>query len=136
MYYLRTRYECAYMFKIPITILMILLIATQTFSKWCLIAEYQVRKEYIAKNLCVNRFNTYSCCKGKCYLTRRLAQDESQQQAPDKGGVREETLLQVHAADFVLPEPVSFLYHHHHSTRHLNGMSQEHVLAFYPPPRA
>ncbi|HLZ87173.1 MAG TPA: hypothetical protein VKQ52_08035, partial [Puia sp.] len=64
------------MFKYPVTILLILLVATQTFSKWCLIAGFQVNRDYIASNLCVNRLNAISCCKGKCFLNKSLADDE------------------------------------------------------------
>jgi hypothetical protein len=34
--------------------------------------EYAVFKEYIAKNLCINRTKPKSCCEGKCYLEKQL----------------------------------------------------------------
>jgi hypothetical protein len=121
--------------KYPVTILLLLLIALQTFSKWCLIAEFQVNRDFIAKNLCVNRFSPCACCKGKCYLNKKMAADESQQQAPGKGSQRDETLLQVHKPGNLLPEPVLFLSMIDHSTRHLDGCSQGWSLCFFPPPR-
>jgi hypothetical protein len=36
------------------------------------ILDYLMHKDYIAKNLCVNRNKPHSCCKGKCYLVKQL----------------------------------------------------------------
>jgi hypothetical protein len=36
------------------------------------IVDYIINKEYIAKNLCVNRDKPKSCCKGKCHLVKQL----------------------------------------------------------------
>lgn len=77
------------MLKIPVTIVLILLIALQTFSKWCLILEFQVNRDAIAKNLCINRKNaTAISCYGKCQLSRRLKQenkDNTPERKPDNG---------------------------------------------------
>lgn len=122
------------MYKYPVTILLILLIALQTFSKWCVIVDYQVNKEYIAKNLCVNRFRPSCCCHGKCYLNKKMAADESQQQAPGKGSQKDEVLLQVHTPGNALPEPAISLVHTTHSTRYLSGLSRVFLSSFTPPP--
>ena len=37
--------------------------------------EYYTFREYIAENLCVNRDNPESCCEGKCYLEKRINED-------------------------------------------------------------
>ena len=123
------------MFKYPVTILLILLITLQTFSKWCLIAEYRVNRDFISKNLCVNRSNPVSCCKGKCYLNKKIATEESQQQAPGRGAQREEVLLQQHTPDKLLSEPVLFVTGIDHSTRHLDGVAGDWSLSVYFPPR-
>ena len=75
--------------KYLLTILLILVVALQTFSKWLVILEYKINENYIAKNLCENRKNAVSCCRGKCYLAKQLTKDENQQQSPFKGGQRE-----------------------------------------------
>ena len=64
--------------KYIITILLIVTIAIQTFSKWFLILQYEIHKDYIANNLCVNRSKPSSCCKGKCFLQKKLFADEDQ----------------------------------------------------------
>jgi hypothetical protein len=126
------------MFKATTTILLILLISLQTFSKWCVILDFQVNRDFIARNLCINRINRegVSCCKGKCYLNKKMAADESAQQAPGKGGQRDEVLLQVHHPDNPLPQPQITVTLIIHSTRHLDIPSQEYLFAFFPPPKA
>ena len=34
--------------------------------------EYAVNKDYIAKYLCINRFDPLNCCKGKCFLEKQI----------------------------------------------------------------
>lgn len=123
------------MYKYPVTILLILLVAAQSFSKWCLIAEFQVNRDFIARNLCVNRLNPISCCKGTCFLNRKLSDDENKQQAPVKGGQQEEILLQVHHPANLLPEPVVVLMRVTHSTRYVERGMQQYVPSFFAPPR-
>jgi len=114
---------------------LILLIGAQTFSKWCLILEYQVNRDFISKNICVNRSTPLSCCKGKCYLNKKMADDESSQQVPGKGSQKDEPTLQVHQPENLLLRPLMTITLITHSTRHLTGQSQEHILSFFPPPR-
>ncbi len=134
-HYLCVRCIVSPMFKYPVTILLILLMAAQSFSKWCLIAEFQVNRDFIAKNLCVNRLNPISCCKGTCFLTKSLADDENKQQAPAKGGVRDEAPMQVHRPAHLLPEPVVTILVLRHATRYLDRATQEYLPSFFAPPR-
>jgi hypothetical protein len=39
--------------------------------------EYAVNKDYIAKNLCINRDKPKSCCAGKCHLKKELAKSDT-----------------------------------------------------------
>jgi len=122
-------------YKYPVTILLILLIAAQSFSKWCLIAEFQVNRDFIARNLCVNRLNPISCCKGTCFLNKKLADDENKQQTPVKGGQQDEILLQVHRPANLLPEPFVIIAQVTHSTRYVERGMQEYLPSFFAPPR-
>jgi len=121
--------------KYPVTIVLILLMAIQTFSKWCVILEYQVNKDFIARNLCINRAKPSCCCQGKCYLTKKMAADESQQQAPGKGGQKEETTLQLFETKNVLFVPVFTEVRLTHSTRYIARPTQDHSLSQFQPPQ-
>jgi hypothetical protein len=123
------------MLKYPVTILLLLLTVVQTFSKWCLIAEFRIERDFIARNLCVNRLRPCCCCKGKCYLNKRLAEDQAQQQTPGKGAQHDEIPLQVVRTTNILPEPVAAILHRRYSTRYLNDEPQDYIPAFFAPPR-
>lgn len=115
--------------------MLLLLTAVQTFSKWCLIAEFRIERDYIAKNLCVNRFKPCCCCKGKCYLNKKLAEDQSQQQTPGKDAQHEEIPLQVSRTMNILPEPVVTILPYRPATRHLDDEPQDYIPSFFAPPR-
>ena len=34
--------------------------------------EYAVNKDYIAKNICINRADSHSRCEGKCFLEKQI----------------------------------------------------------------
>lgn len=71
------RYLCPQM-KLLAVILFSSLLLTQTFSKWLLIADYTINKEYIAKNLCENRSKPKLHCNGKCQLMKKMAAEEDE----------------------------------------------------------
>jgi hypothetical protein len=121
--------------KYPVTILLILLMALPTFSKWFLILEFQVNRDYIAKNFCVNRSRPSCCCHGKCYLNKKMATDESNQQAPGKGGQKEESPLQIFTPVNQLPELLSPVIIAVNPTRYLLSSSQEHTLSVFQTPQ-
>jgi len=52
----------------------------QTFSKALIVAEYQLNKEYIAKNLCVNKSRPKMHCNGRCHMMKKMKQEEKQDQ--------------------------------------------------------
>lgn len=55
-------------------------IILQSLSQSCIVAAFYLHREYIAKNLCINRFDTVPVCKGQCVLEDRLEKNEKQQQ--------------------------------------------------------
>lgn len=64
---------------IAVPILM-LLIMSQTFSNWFMIMSFKLNQEYIAKNLCENRYRPQLNCKGNCVLMKKLRQQEKEEQ--------------------------------------------------------
>ena len=62
---------------ILVPILMILIL-TQTFSKWLVVLEYSINKDFITEKLCVNKARPQLKCKGKCQMMKRLAEEEKQ----------------------------------------------------------
>lgn len=58
------------------------LVLLQTFDKATIIIHYQMNKDYIIENFCVNIDEPELMCSGKCYLSFELAQQEQEQQNP------------------------------------------------------
>lgn len=48
----------------------------QMFSQLGVLAGYELNKDYIASVLCVNRDKPEMHCDGKCYLKKKLQQDQ------------------------------------------------------------
>jgi len=48
------------------------------------VIDYLIHKDYIAKNLCVNRKKLHSCCKGKCYLVKQLKKTSANTEGDSK----------------------------------------------------
>jgi len=61
-------------------ILLLLGVLMQTFSKAMIVAEYQLNREYIAKNLCVNKSRPKMHCNGRCHMMKKMKQEEKQDQ--------------------------------------------------------
>jgi len=66
--------------------ILILLVLFQAFSKWVIMAEYTINKDYIAKNLCENKARPMLHCNGKCQLMKKLAEEEKQNSSNSNTG--------------------------------------------------
>ena len=120
--------------KYIFAILMFIAVGIQTFSKWIIVCSYEINEDYIAKNLCVNRKVPGSCCKGKCYLQKKLASDEDQQK-PDGRTISTKDIK----CDYFLQQiaRINFTYvpaANHGSPYYINGDSQEFINSYFQPP--
>ena len=64
------------------SIFLILTIFLQTFSTYIIEADFFLNQSFIAKTLCVNKAKPETGCNGKCYLKKKLNEEQEQQQAP------------------------------------------------------
>jgi hypothetical protein len=77
--------------KFIVVPILCLLVLAQTFSKWLIVLEYKLNKDYITKNLCINRDIPKLHCNGKCQLMRKLAEEEKQNAPANTGNQTKET---------------------------------------------
>lgn len=63
-------------FAIPI---LVLLIISQTFSNWFVVMAFKLDRDYIAKNLCENRYRPSMNCNGNCVLMKKLKEAEKKE---------------------------------------------------------
>ena len=55
-----------------VSILLLTVVLTQAFSRFLMVLDYQVNKDYIAAFLCVNKDQPKRHCEGHCYLQKNL----------------------------------------------------------------
>jgi len=63
-----------------ISILLIAALLLQTTSQLWILASFYINRNYIAANLCINRFDQIPVCKGSCYLEKQINESNKQQQ--------------------------------------------------------
>ena len=63
-----------------VTPILILLVMSQTFGHWFTVIGFKMNQDYIAKNLCENRYRPALNCNGNCVLMKKLKQQEKQEQ--------------------------------------------------------
>jgi hypothetical protein len=68
--------------KIFATIFLISTIFLQTFSSYIIKADFFLNRDFISKTLCVNVEKPMMHCNGKCYLTKKLKEQQKQDQSP------------------------------------------------------
>jgi len=70
------------------------------------VIDYMVNKDYIAKNLCINKNKPKSCCKGKCHMIKQLQKVNQNQEKDSKDTSKR---VQVKEPDeFILNSPSYF----------------------------
>jgi len=84
-------------------IILSFLLLTQTFSKWMVLLDYQVNKEYISQNLCENKSRPMLHCNGKCQLSKKLAAENEQNNNPTSNHTVKTGLSEIL---FIQPLPV------------------------------
>ena len=92
------------------TIFLLLSIFLQTFSTLIIQADFYWNRSDITKSFCENLDKPMMHCKGKCYLSKKLKQQEKQdQQAPVSKNEKFDILPFFVPKPFLLTESVSFI---------------------------
>jgi len=61
--------------KIVVYFLLFIFALQSTKSLW-IITSFQINRDYIASNLCINRFDKIPTCKGQCFLNNELSKEQ------------------------------------------------------------
>jgi hypothetical protein len=65
--------------KIALYFLLMSFVFQSTSNLW-IISSFYINQDYIAKNLCINRFDKIPVCYGKCILAKQLNENDKQEQ--------------------------------------------------------
>ena len=63
-----------------IALLLFMAMQIPLMNQWSAVAYYRVNRDFIAKNLCVNRDKPMLNCNGQCYLSKQLKAAEDKEQ--------------------------------------------------------
>jgi hypothetical protein len=118
--------------KILATIFLTFSIFIQTFSTFIIQADFFLNRSYIAKNLCVNRDKPMMHCNGKCFLTKKLKDQQKQDQSPVSKTERFDV------QPFFIPKLFSFKYavvisKPQYFIKNENAVSSFPKFIFHPP---
>ena len=97
-------------------------------------ASFYVQRDYISKNLCINRFDAIPVCKGQCYLTKQLKENEKKEQNLPNLKQKEIQLFfhndisfEIHKTIFEESQNISFYKN--------NFLSSEYLFSVFHPPQ-
>lgn len=65
--------------KFALYIMMALFVLQSTGYSY-VVASFYINRDYIAENLCINRFDAIPVCRGTCYLTDQLKKESKKEQ--------------------------------------------------------
>jgi hypothetical protein len=111
-----------------------LLFFIQSISKLWVVANYVLNKEYISKNLCVNKAKPKMHCNGKCHLKKQLEKEDKKENSGTTSS-KEKFEIQFCSPTKPLLQPKQQLakntqYH----SRYLFSFSELHLLSIFHPP--
>ena len=61
-------------------IVLVLVMLLQSSIRSIYVAYYEINQDYIASVLCINKAKPASTCNGKCYLSKKMKEQEKQEQ--------------------------------------------------------
>lgn len=59
--------------------LCLFVIMFQSMSTLWIYTAFYLNRDYISKNICINRFDRIPVCKGQCYLSKKITEDQKQE---------------------------------------------------------
>jgi hypothetical protein len=71
-----------------------------TLSPWGTIAYFKLNRDYIARVLCENRARPQMHCNGKCYLAKKLKQQQEKQDKETSEKVQNTPVIQLFTSPF------------------------------------
>ncbi|MEM0541008.1 hypothetical protein WFZ85_00110 [Flavobacterium sp. j3] len=64
--------------KKVIVLFLLFIFTFQITKSFWIISSFHINRDYIAKNICINRFDKIPTCKGQCFLTKELNKEQNE----------------------------------------------------------
>jgi len=118
------------------SIFLIFVFLIQSTSSLWILVSFRIQRNYIAENLCVNRFEAIPVCKGQCFLEKQLDKNEKREQKfPDLKQkeiqlvIQNITIFQFSKIDFTSNN------NNYRNYRNTNLISNGYLLSVFHPPQ-
>lgn len=115
----------------------ILLIAllVQTGSRYFVMLDFEINKDFIAKNLCVNKDKPKCCCHGKCYLKKQLDKADNEQNSTGNTSQKDqqEVLFFAEEKSTLSFSPIREINIKHYSHEYSFSLQSRNGSIFHPP---
>jgi len=115
-----------------LSIVLLFAFASQCFSQWGVLAGYELNKSYIAKVLCINRDKPAMHCDGKCYLKKKMQQDQ-QRKDGENGNVGNKIDILLFCSEHAITAPFIASHIIHFSPVPMRYYSAPDFSFFHPP---
>ncbi|RKR84156.1 hypothetical protein BDD43_4383 [Mucilaginibacter gracilis] len=94
-----------YPIKRMLTLLFLGLFLVYSNSALLIMGSFYLQRDYIARNLCVNRFASIPVCLGRCFLNKELKEDQKKEQSVPNAKQKELQVLMPGAIDDMRAKP-------------------------------
>lgn len=116
------------------SILLIAAFLVQCTSQLWIMVAFKINQDYIAANLCINRFDAIPVCKGSCFLEDQLNQDQKQQQKFPDLKTREITLFCHGNTIAYLTQPLLPKDNVSYTSHKVSFISSDYLRSVFRPP--
>lgn len=117
-----------------ITLFILLLFVFQNAGSIWIIGDFYINRDYIAKNLCINRFDAVPICNGKCYLENKLKASEKQDQKFPTVTYREVQLFFQNPQQFSF-SAIHYVFKNKYPMLDTGSQKSDYIFSIYHPPR-
>ena len=99
--------------------------------------DFELNRDYIAKTLCINRTKPKSCCKGSCYLKKKLDKtDKEEGSSTTNNKDRNEVLFFAEAKSTFNNYTTVFVTNQKHLLPNAENIPNNTAGAVFHPPKA
>jgi hypothetical protein len=106
----------------------------QTFSKWFVVISFNLNRDYIAKNLCENRYRPVLKCNGNCVLMKKMKQEEKKEQDAPPVKLEITSIVLSSRSFFATAEAPVFISSIRYSIANNSGKPVDRAAAIFHPP--
>ncbi|WP_207430886.1 hypothetical protein [Sabulibacter ruber] len=116
------------------TILLLLVMLSQAFSKFFIVLDYEANKDFISKVLCINREKPQMKCHGKCYLAKKLKKAEQTQDPTNQKSQKQKQEITLYYQPLVAANTLRIPHQYQQFTSTSAGRPiGVHLSVFHPP---